>query len=242
MKRKQFRPNSEWVRYRDETWIPCRKRIYLYWYKFLKHAEESSEHKVDWKKYDEWGGKETVMNMRFDDWWELHWKDCFGIDKELGRARYMVTKRHKADGVRYALLCYENQHRGSNWDIAIHIQKEEMRKRYFVPAFTNKNVGYSIQKIDGKTQHIPINPFNLEEMKTQTRLVKESARKWGEKRVRVYDEESRTNYKGDTRERDIIQDAEIYENREQKRMIQGYVSRYLKNANNYLESISRGKF
>ena len=129
MKRKQFRPNSEWVRYRDETWIPCRKRIYLYWYKFLKHAEESSEHKVDWKKYDEWGGKETVMNMRFDDWWELHWKDCFGIDKELGRARYIVTKRHKADGVRYALLVYENLHRGSTLDIAIAINKKESRGR-----------------------------------------------------------------------------------------------------------------
>ena len=68
------------------------------------------------------------MNMKFDAWWEEHWKDCFGIDEEKGRAKYMTSKRHKADGVRYALLCYENQHRGTNWDIAIHIQKLKLKK------------------------------------------------------------------------------------------------------------------
>ena len=242
MKKKQFRPNSEYVRYRDGIWIECRKRIYLYWFKFLRHAEESSEHKVNWRKYQDWGGRDAVMNMKFDDWWQEHWKHCFGIDEEKGRARYMVSKRHKADGVRYALLCYENQHRGSNWDIAIHIQKEEMRKRYFVPSFTNNNVGYSIQKIDGKFEHIPINPFDLEGMKTKTRLTRKSARESGEKGVRVFDEESRTNYKKDTREIERIEDGEIYENREVKRRIQGYVSRYLKQAKSHLENVAQGKF
>ena len=66
MRRKQFRPNSEWVRYRDGTWIECRKRIYLYWYKFLRHAEESSEHKVNWKKYDSWGGKNGGVAETFN--------------------------------------------------------------------------------------------------------------------------------------------------------------------------------
>ena len=64
--------NSDWVRYRDGKWIESRKRIYLYWFKFLRHAEESSEHKVQWNKYRAWGGKDAVMNMRFDDWWEEH--------------------------------------------------------------------------------------------------------------------------------------------------------------------------
>ena len=44
--------------------------------------KKSSEHKVQWNKYRAWGGKDAVMNMRFDDWWEEHWKDCFGIDEE----------------------------------------------------------------------------------------------------------------------------------------------------------------
>lgn len=220
MKRKQFRPNSEYVRYRDGIWIECRKRIYLYWFKFLQHAEESSEHKVNWRKYQDWGGRDAVMNMKFDDWWQEHWKHCFGIDEEKGRARYMVSKRHKADGVRYALLCYENQHLGSNWEIAIYIQKIETQRRYPVPKFT----------------------YALEGLETKTRLPRRSAREWGEMRVRVFDEESRTNYKMDTRERDIVHDAEIYLNREEKRMVQGYVSRYLKHAKSYLENVSKGEF
>ena len=31
--------------YGDGTWIECRKRIYLYWYKFLS-MQKSSEHKT----------------------------------------------------------------------------------------------------------------------------------------------------------------------------------------------------
>jgi hypothetical protein len=91
MKKKQFYANSEYVRYRDGKWIQCRKRIYLYWFKFLRHAEESSEHKVNWRKYQDWGGRDAVMNMRFDDWWEQHWKHCFGIDEEKDVSRYMVS-------------------------------------------------------------------------------------------------------------------------------------------------------
>ena len=68
------------------------------------------------------------MSMKFDAWWEEHWKDCFGIDKDKGICKYPVNGRPKADGVRYALLCYENKHRGSNWDIAIHVNKREIKK------------------------------------------------------------------------------------------------------------------
>ena len=82
----RFVPNSKYVKYRDGTWIECRKRIYLYWFKFLRHAEQSSDHKVQWNKYRAWSGKNAVMNMKFDDWWEDHWKDCFGIDEETGRS------------------------------------------------------------------------------------------------------------------------------------------------------------
>ena len=90
--RKRFVPNSKYVKYRDGTWIECRKRIYLYWFKFLRHAEESSEHKVQWNKYRAWGGKDIVMNTKFDAWWEEHWKDCFGIDEETGRCKFHIDK------------------------------------------------------------------------------------------------------------------------------------------------------
>lgn len=132
---KIFDPKSKFVKYQDSTWIECRKRVYLYWFKFLQLAEESADHKVQWNKYRAWGGKEAVMNMKFDAWWEKHWKDCFGIDEKTGTCMYPVNGRPKADGVRYALLCYENRHRGSNWDIAIHVNKREIKKRWGVLSF-----------------------------------------------------------------------------------------------------------
>ena len=229
MRKRCYAP-SKYVKYRDGTWIECRKRIYLYWFKCLRHAEESSEHKVNWRKYQDWGGRDAVMNMKFDDWWKEHWKHCFGIDEEKGRARYMVSKRHKAAGVSYALLCYETQHRGSNWDIAIHIQKIETQKRHPVPAFT----------------------YALEELRTKTYLTT------GVKKKRVYSETARMtprkDWDGDLKsksfdsfkiEEDFVSDEYDYEafsNREEKRRVKGYVSRYLKQATSHLENVAQGKF
>ncbi len=36
------------LRYRDGFWIDARKRVYLYWFKFLQHAERSADYTVDW--------------------------------------------------------------------------------------------------------------------------------------------------------------------------------------------------
>jgi len=59
---------------------------------------------------------------------------------------------------------------------------------------------------------------------------------------RVFDEESRTNYKYVTEEVHDEYDSEAFQNREEKRMVQGYVSRYLRQAKGYLESVCRGEF
>lgn len=214
MKKKQFRPNSEYVRYRNGTWIQCRKRIYLYWYKFLIHAEQSANYTVDWSHYKLWGGKQSILGTRFDDWWEAHWEKCFGISSSNGKAQFMVSKRHKADGVRIALLCYENQHRGSNWDIAVHIQKEESRKRHPHPAFA----------------------FAVDGLKTKTRM---SA---GKRKIRVRDTSSRTGYSYVYEELNDAYDHNAFLNAQEKRRVQGYVSRYLKQAHGYLQSVCLGKF
>lgn len=213
-KTQQFRPNSEHVRYRDGIWIPCRKRIFLYWFKFLRHAENDPAYVVDWAKYRPWGGKEEVMSSKFDDWWEERWRHCFGISERTGHAKFHVTKRHKADGVRYALLCYENRHLGSNWDIAVHIQKIESRNRHPNPLFN----------------------YAIEGLKTKTYM------STGRRRKRVRDESSRTGYAYVTEELHDHYDTEAFYNREQKRKIQGYVSRYLRQADSYLESVSNGIF
>ena len=211
----RFFAKSKYVKYRDSTWIECRKRVYLYWFKFLKHAEESSDHKVQWNKYRAWGGKDAVMNMKFDAWWKEHWKDCFGIDEEIGSCKYPVKGNPKADGLRYALLVYENSHRGSNWDIAIYIQKEETRKRYPVPSFT-----YAMEDLDTKG--------NM---------------KWGMTRTRVRDEESRTGYKIEVIDNTRGEyDDKVWQNQEEKRKVQSMVGRYKKQAINHLESASMGEF
>jgi hypothetical protein len=64
----------------------------------------------------------------------------------------------------------------------------------------------------------------------------------GIKRTRVFDEESRTNYKYVTEELKEEYDYEAFSNREEKRKVQGYVSRYLKQAKSHLESVSKGEF
>ena len=215
MRMSRFTPNSKYVKYRDNTWIQCRKRVYLYWFKFLKHAEESSDHKVQWNKYRAWGGKDAVMNMKFDEWWEEHWKDCFGIDEERDNCKYPVNGNPKADGIRYALLVYENLHRGSNWDIAIHIQKEETRKRYPVPSFS-----YAMEDLDTKG--------NM---------------KWGYERKRVRDESSRTGYRIEKIDNTRGEyDDKVWQNQEEKRKVQSMVGRYKKQAMKHLDSVLKGEF
>jgi|TARA_B110000879_G_C10993060_1_gene440093 hypothetical protein len=155
------------------------------------------------------------MNMKFDDWWNEHWKDCFGIDKEIGTCKYPVNGNPKADGIRYALLVYENSHRGSNWDIAIYLQKEETRRRYPVPSFT-----YAMEDLDIKG--------NM---------------KWGMERKRVQDEESRTGYKIEEVDntRGVYNDK-VWQNQQEKRKVQSMVERYKKQAIKHLDSVSRGEF
>lgn len=211
----RFFAKSKYVRFRDGTWIQYRKRIYLYWFKFLRLAEESADHKVQWNKYRAWGGKDAVMNMKFDDWWDKHWKDCFGLNEKTNTCKHMVSKRYKADGVRYALLCYENRHRGSAWDIAIHVQKREIRKRYGVLSFMDAD----------------------EDLDTKGNM------KWGYERKRVVDEESRTGYRialidNTHQEYDDV----VWNNQQKKRLVQQKVGRYLKQANLHLENVSKGEF
>jgi hypothetical protein len=130
-----FRPKTRWVKYDPKTklWIPTRKRIYLYWFKFLQHAERDPEYKVQWNKYDGWGGANVVLGKRFDDCWSDRWVDLFAVEKEGDTPKYpLSTKQPKSDGIRYALLVYENLHRGSNWEIGEYLAKKERSGRGFI--------------------------------------------------------------------------------------------------------------
>ena len=198
-KKKRYDPRNRWsAKYRKDVklWIPSRKIVYLYWFRFLQLAEQDPNRSVDWSKYQGWGGANAVLGMKFDDWWEEHWIDLFGIENEGDEPKFpLTTKRPKTDGIRYALRIYENRHRGSTWDIAVWFKRNEKRM-YFLEFF-------------GKIQ---------EDMDTRTRL--------------------RRDGQGNA----MDENSEAYLNALDKRDVQRKVSRYLKSAEQYLDSVCLGKF
>ena len=100
----------DWIRYKDGYWIPHRKRVYLYWYKYLQQAELSPRHTVDWAQYDGWGGANAVLGMKFDDWWNDNWKELFGTKDRSATPRYPIsTKQPKTEALRLSLLCWERR-------------------------------------------------------------------------------------------------------------------------------------
>ena len=125
---------SEWLRYDKQSglWLRHRKRVYLYWFKFLQEAEVSDEYEVDWSKYDGWGGANAVLGMRFDDWWNDNWQDLFGVKKGADRhidknavSKYELTStKYKTEAIRLALLVWQKRNvksdakRGNNLAIA----------------------------------------------------------------------------------------------------------------------------
>jgi hypothetical protein len=137
-RKKRYDPRNRWsAKYRKDVklWIPSRKTVYLYWFRFLQIAEQDPNRTVDWSKYQGWGGANAILGMKFDEWWEGHWVDLFGIENEGDEPKYpLTTKRPKTDGIRYALRIYENRHKGSTWDIAIWFKRNEKRM-YFLEFF-----------------------------------------------------------------------------------------------------------
>ena len=120
---------SRWKKHsgHDALWIQSRKVIYLYWYKFLQEAEKSDEYEVDWSCYEAWGGRDAVMSDNFDTFWADRWKELFAIDSETGIAHYPISsKSPKADGIRYALLAWQNRHL-STWEFAVWLKDHESR-------------------------------------------------------------------------------------------------------------------
>jgi hypothetical protein len=98
------------IRYRNGFWISHRKRTYLYWFKFLQEAERSPDFKVNWRKYRGWGGSNEVMGSKFDDWWENHWEDLFGVEKSNDdplKVKFPLTTRQpKTEAIRISWLVW----------------------------------------------------------------------------------------------------------------------------------------
>ena len=125
--------NSRWSRYdpKSKLWIKG-KLIYLYWFKFLRHAETNPEKEVNWKMYPYWGGSDVVCSMKFEEWWRPRWKRLFGYkDPKNPDPMFSPTYPHKIDAIRYALRFYELEQSGisDRWELAKEFAKEEHPRR-----------------------------------------------------------------------------------------------------------------
>jgi hypothetical protein len=140
----KFQPDSRWVRYdaKSQMWIPNRKRIYLYWYKYLQIVLSEYKNNLNWEIYSEWGTPEEILTTPFDIWWSKHWKNLFGYAEGKAPKYAISTMRPKTDAIRYALLVHQNRHRGNNWEIAKWLQHQESTKRGIpIPSFAYASSG-----------------------------------------------------------------------------------------------------
>jgi len=223
VRKKRFNKLNRWsAKYRKDVklWIPHFKITYLYWFKFLQIAIKEKR-KIDWSKYEGWGGENYIMATRFDDFWKENWINLFSIKEEGNIPKFPLnTPSPKTDAVRYSLILYENKHRGSNWDIAIWTKKmsrKENSQNYFIEFW---------DKID-------------EHMITKTKLVSTDAKR------QVYDDWGKDNKKwvgGKSDANSYDEDSDAYLNRFDKEYVQSLVGRYLRNAEKHLKNVCKGEF
>lgn len=86
------------LRHKDGWFVPNRKRVYLYWFKFLQEAEKSPTCNVDWDFYSSWGSPENFTSLKFDEWWEEHWRILFGARQSkvpVEFQKYPISKMSK---------------------------------------------------------------------------------------------------------------------------------------------------
>lgn len=224
-KPKQFYPKSEWVRYdkKSKLWIPNRKRLYLYWFKYLQYAEKHSDYKVEWRKYRGWGGANYILGVKFDEFWNNNWMELFGYPEGKKPKYTLSTTRPKVDSYRYALLILENQHRGDNWEIALWLEKKESKTRYSTSSVLGQAVPEE-ETLKGKKYFKNYRP--------------------DDPRRRVFDEESRTNYKmvGGNSDNSFVEDSDLSRARDLKANAMRQISKYKRDGHKYLQNVCKGSF
>ena len=146
---------STYVMYDNKTklWVNHRKRVYLIWFKFLQHCHRDKNFKVDWSKYQGWGGWNLLMDTDFDTWWNRNWVNLFGVKERSDTPRFPTNPKTKIsdyNSLRLYLLVYEyglKYLKLDSYEISQKIQKRESFKRYPVPSFT-EGIGYDGSHID----------------------------------------------------------------------------------------------
>ena len=204
---------SRWKRYDEKSglWIASSKPVFGYWFRFLKHAENDPDYEVDWSLYEEWGGRDYILNNTEYAWWKAKWKTLFGYEEgEEDKILYpLSTPKPQPDGIRLSLMVYELKDQpllngqideanglvGDKWEIAKRIAVVEFPKR--------RNRGAEDPSFDAEDW-----VFNIARRAIAKRMMKE--------------------------------DPEGF--REKKRTLQSRVGRYMRTAEQYLDSVCEGRF
>ena len=260
---------SQYIKY-DKTeglWIQHRKVVFLYWFKFLQHAERSDQYKVDWKRYKSWGGRDVVMGTKFDVWWKKYWRDNFGFTEgNPTDAPFFTDKNPQVIAMRTALLIYENKHRGDKWTVGCWVAKKEHQKgRKLAKPLQGGEVGFyamrdNEEKVEERATHdiwLIDDLMNLitNEGREKTgigksgRLLKNARVRMARKEKDAMGIDGKESWVTLNPNDDLTSDlyfqwenlaAELTELRKIKKRVQGYIGRYYKQADELMFNISKG--
>lgn len=259
---------SQFIKYDKETktWIQHRKVVYLYWYKYLQHAERDKRFDVDWEVYQSWGGRNIVMNTKFDDWWKRYWRDNFGFSKNSDKPTAFHTEKNpEVSAMRSSLLLYENKHRGDNWQIGCWFARQEnkIKGRTLPKALEGGVVGFYKFRDEEDEERESFDIWTIDQ--EIFKRIKGGQGKTGfgisgreVKNARIRKARKDKDLMGyDGKESWVTLDpnhsltdlefrnwetvaSEVKDLRKIKKRVQAYVSRYLKQADEYLLNVSQG--
>lgn len=231
---------SPYIRYDKSQglWIQHRKVVYLYWYKFLQHAERDDRYNVDWTKYASWGGRETVMETKFDVWWKEYWRDLFGFHEgQPETAKFHTEATPRADDLRTTLLIYENLYRGDYWTVGCyvrHIEEKKGRKVAKSLVGADRDLWTSPTDEQKKTE-------GISRWRNNPRIRKKSEgdavfeRKEGWVTMNHHDGNTHNDYFNWELRQGVLSD-----NRLVKRRVQGYVSGFVKRCDELMKRVANG--
>ena len=140
----------------EKIFLSSYKRTYLYWFKFLQECQSDKTRRVDWSKYQGWGGFNLLMDTDFDTWWNRNWVNLFGVKERGDIPKFTTNPKTKIsdyNSLRLYLLVYEyglEYPEKDTYEISQLIQKRESFKRYPVPSFT-EGLGVDGGVIDKRT-------------------------------------------------------------------------------------------
>lgn len=170
--------------YKDGLCLQHRKRVYLYWFKFLQQTILSSEHKVVMGAYSGWGTKQTIIDTKFDRWWDENWKNLFGMKKGK-KPKFQLPPKIDYETVRLAYLVYELR------DTPIEHYKKQMvrfhgrnmggRKKLVRTPETKTNelsIAYRLfQRENPKTRFTALHHLNLDDYDNTDKSIQSHIRK-----------------------------------------------------------------